>query len=87
MEAILSALPQLVSIVEKGGPTGLLLIFCGVLVYEVMRLRKLSGKTFRQRDKARLIGERYKSACVSHGIAVDISDIDAIFKEDAEDEK
>lgn len=85
MDAILGALPQLVDIVQKGGVVGLLIIFCGVMAYEVRRLRKLLPKIYRQRDKARMQTERYKSACLSHSIAVDVNDIDAMFKEDDEE--
>lgn len=76
-------LPQLAALIEKLGVIGLLLIAVAWLVWERMRLMKLSVKTFHQRDRARLREERYRAACRANNITVDVSDIDAIFSEDA----
>lgn len=82
---VLSSVPQLAGIVEKLGVIGVLLIAVCWLIWERLRLIKQSVKTFRQRDKARLIAERYKSALLGHSIALpDIRDVDDLFKEDDE---
>lgn len=83
---LLSALPQLASLVEKLGVIGVLLIAVGWLVYERLRLVKQGAKTFRQRDMARLIAERYRSAILGGGHSVpDISDILQQYAGDKED--
>lgn len=86
MAEIFGLIPQLADLIQKAGVVGLLLLICGVLVWEIRRLRSEAVKTYRQRDRARLERERYKSACIAHSLAVDISDIAAMFEEDKEDE-
>lgn len=67
---------QLAPLVEKLGVIGLLLIVVGWLIYERLRLVKLNAKTFRERDMARQIVERYRGAIVAGGGQVpDIADI------------
>lgn len=78
MEQIVAALPQLAELVNKGGVVGLLLLVCGVLVYEVNRLRKQSALTFAERDAYRLHYALYKAACDRENIRVDTSALQAI---------
>lgn len=78
MEQIVGSLPQLADLIQKAGVIGLLLIVCGVLVYEVRRLRKQSEKTFAERDAYRLYYALYKSACDTHDIKVDTSALQAL---------
>jgi hypothetical protein len=73
MEQLLTALPQLADIVQKGGVVGLLLIVCGVLVWEVARLRKQAAQIFAERENYRLHYAVHKQACDQHGIKVDTS--------------
>jgi len=75
MGDIVGALPQLAGLIEKGGVVGLLLLICGVLAYEVRRLRSQSIKTFAQRDKWRLAYVKCKAALDTAGIKVDLSDL------------
>lgn len=81
---LLSSLPQLAKLVEQLGVIGLLLGAVGWLVWERKRLMALCAKTFRQRDRARMIAERYRATLAANKIAVDVGDIDAIFQEDGE---
>lgn len=82
---LLSSLPALAGLIEKAGIIGVLLLAVVWLVMERLRLIKQGAKTFRQRDKARLIAERYKAALLGAKLALpDISDVDALFREDDE---
>lgn len=79
---LLSALPQLASIVEKLGVIGVLLIVAGWLIFDRLRLMKQGARTFRRAERETLIAERYRGALVSAGAAVpDISDILQRFEE------
>ena len=83
---IFAALPQLAALIEKAGIIGVLLLAVGWLIWERLRLVKQNVKVYRQRDRARLIQERYRSAIVAAGAAVpDIADILQQFTEDEED--
>lgn len=79
MLELIQALPQLAALIEKLGTIGVLLIAVAFLVWERLRLTKLLGRAYRSRDKARLKAERYRHACTGAGVAVDTSDIDAMF--------
>lgn len=79
---LLTALPQLVAVVEKGGVVGAFLVMIVGLILEVRRGRKhvhdLRGelhKIYAQRDRALLIVVKLKTACEAKGVAVDISDV------------
>lgn len=87
MDPILGSLPQLAGLIEKGGVIGLLLIVCGVLVYEIRRGRRIVhdkqnelAAVYGQRDKALLALVKVKTVCESHNIKVDLSDVDALMK-------
>lgn len=84
---ILGLVPQLAGVVDKAGVVGLLILACAYLAWDRNRLQKEGRRTYRQRDKARLERERYKSACVNNQIVVDVSDIDKMFQEDKDDEE
>lgn len=75
MEGILSALPQLAGLIEKGGVIGLLLIVAGVLVYEVRRLRKELDKVYANRDRLALAVAQLRTVCQARGIEVDLDDL------------
>lgn len=81
MDQLLGWLPQLVSIIEKGGPTGLLLIGLILLGKDYLRLRNLLVKVYGQRDKARLGFVKCKAACDAGGVKVDLSDVDDLLDE------
>jgi hypothetical protein len=79
---VLSALPQLVALIEKAGVVGLLAIFCGVLVMEIRRLRKHMHAirndaqiAYNERNTALLMVMKLKTLCEANGIAVDLSDV------------
>lgn len=85
MEAILGSLPQLVEIVTKGGVVGVLLIVCGVLVYEIKRSRTIIhdkqnelAAVYGQRDRALLAVVKCKTLLEANKIAIDISDVQAM---------
>lgn len=78
----LEALPKLVSIVEKGGIIGLLIIVVVALIWVILRYRKDLIEAYQQRDDAwherdtcRMIRFRYKAELDRAGLKVDISDI------------
>lgn len=75
MEALISALPGLVDLVQNAGVVGVLLLVCGVLVYEVKRLRAELVLAYRGRDKWRLAYTVCKSACDEAHIKIDLSDL------------
>lgn len=89
---ILAALPQLVSLIEKLGVAGVLLIACGVLVYEIRRGRhvlheKLNDlvRAYAQRDRARLAYMKCKAVLESTGVKVDLTDIERLMKDEKEE--
>lgn len=86
MAEIFGSLAQATGIIEKGGIIGLLVIFCAFLIYERFRLMKQNVRIFRQRDKARMLHIRYKSACDHAGISVATNDIEKMFEDDMEEE-
>lgn len=85
MEAILNSLPQLVDIIQKGGVVGVLLLMCGVLVYEIRRSRRIIHErqnelatVYGQRDRALLAVVKCKTLLEANKIAVDLSDVQAM---------
>lgn len=82
MDPIFAALPQLADLVQKAGVVGVLIIFCGVLAYEIRRGRRrehdirneLAG-VYGQRDKALLMVVKLKTVCEANKIQVDLSDV------------
>ncbi len=82
----ISEILQFASQVEKLGIIGLLFIVMGVEGWALVKYRKEMVRTFRQRDRARMISVRYKGALDNAGIKVDISDIDQMFKDDIAEE-
>lgn len=81
-QEIIQALPQLAALVERGGIVGLLLIAVAYLIWERMRLMKDNRRVYKQRDRARMITERYRGALVAAAIPVpDIADIIVLFGE------
>lgn len=83
MDAIFSALPQLASLIEKGGVVGVLLIVCAVLGYEVRRLRALAPVIYKQRDRWRLAYTIVKAAADSAGAKYDLRDLEDLLREDS----
>lgn len=86
MQELLTTLPALVKILEQAGVIGVLLIVCGVLIWEIRRgreqvhkMRDEMGVVYGQRDKARAISIRYKGQLDNAKITVDISDILLMF--------
>jgi hypothetical protein len=78
---LLTALPQLGGLVEKLGVIGLLLAVVAWLINDRLRLLKELMNSYKERDKARLKGERYRSELTAHSIAVpDTADIDLQFQ-------
>jgi hypothetical protein len=88
---IFGALPQLVGLIEKGGVIGLLVIFCGVLIWEIRRgretvnkMREELAKVYGQRDRCRLAFVKCKAACDAAQVKVDLSDISDMLGEGAQ---
>lgn len=73
MQEFLTALPAISGLIEKGGVIGVLLVFSSLLVWEIVRLRKLLGKTFQQRDKWRLAFVTVKAAADHAGAKYDLT--------------
>jgi hypothetical protein len=65
---------------------GLLFLVNGITGWALFKLRKVLIRTFRQRDRCRMIATKYKSALDFRDIKVDISDIDEMFKDDLAEE-
>jgi len=84
MQEIVTAIPAISGLIEKGGIIGLLMVLIYFLVREVMRLRKELGIAYGQRDRERYIAVRYKSALDNAGIKVDVSDVLAMFHNNVE---
>jgi hypothetical protein len=82
MDQLLTALPALAGLIEKGGIVGLLVIFTGTLIWDRIRLMKELKRAYRGRDRARIERERFRSACVAANITVDISDVAHMFDVD-----
>lgn len=80
---ILSAIPQLASLVEKGGVVGLLLLIGGVLVWEVRRLRRELSTVYQQRSRLALFVVKLKTICEMNKIQVDLSDVQNLLPEHA----
>lgn len=84
----IAALPQLAALIEKGGIIGVLLLVCGVLVWEIRRGRERErvkaeelAKVYGQRDKARLALVQCRAACEAAGVKVHLSDLTDIIGE------
>lgn len=82
----ISEILQLAGQVEKLGIIGLMFIVIGVEAWALVKYRKELVRTFRQRDRARMISIRYKGALDHNGIKVDVSDIEQMFKDDIAEE-
>lgn len=82
MESIFSSLPQLAGLIEKGGIVGVLLIALAALVWEIRRLRKDLTRTYALRDKWRAGFLICKAALDFNKIAVDLSHMEDVLKED-----
>ena len=81
---LLTALPQLGALVEKLGVIGLLLAVAGWLIYDRLRMMKELRATYRDRDKARLISERFRAALSNADITIpEIADIELQFQPEA----
>lgn len=87
MELLLSALPQLAGLIEKGGVVGVLLIVAGVLVWEIRRgrqhlhdMRDQLHVVYGQRDLALLAVVKLRTICETHKppIKVDLDDLKAL---------
>lgn len=82
MQELVTALPALSGLIEKGGIIGVLLIACGVLVWEIRRGRRREhefrnemAKVYGQRDKWRIAFVKCKAALDAAGVKVDLSDL------------
>lgn len=84
MGDVVGALPQLASLIEKGGVVGLLIIITGVLGHEVWRLRKELAKQYGIRDKYRLGFALCKQALDNANIKIDLTVMGDILKESQE---
>lgn len=82
----ISEILQFAGQVEKLGIIGLSFVVMGVEAWALVKYRKEMVRTYRQRDRARLISVRYKGALDNAQIKVDISDIEQMFKDDIAEE-
>lgn len=73
MQELITALPALSGLIEKAGIVGVLIIFGGMLSWEVLRLRRELAKTYQQRDKWRLAFVTVKAAADNAGARYDLS--------------
>jgi hypothetical protein len=80
MQELVTQLPILSGLIEKGGIVGVLVIVIAFLIWDRVRLVKRMEITFAERDKARAIQIRYKTVLDQRQIAVDVSDIFEMFK-------
>lgn len=78
METLIEQLPKYADLLQKAGVIGILLVVCGFLLLEVIRLRKQAVRTFAERDAYRLGYVIYKSACDREKITVDTSALQAL---------
>lgn len=76
---IVNAFTALAPLVDKLGVVGLLVFAVVGLIWERLRLVKQGAKTFRQRDAAKLIQERYRAQIIATG--QHLPTIDDILKE------
>lgn len=77
---------QIAGQVEKLGIIGLMCIASGVMTWALVKYRRELVRTYRQRDRCRLICVRYKGELDRHNITVNIADIDEMFRADALEE-
>lgn len=80
---LIDQLPKLADLLTKAGVVGVLLLVCGVLVYEVRRLRAELTRTYALRDKWRTGFTICKAALDFNKIGVDLHSMDDVLKEDA----
>lgn len=86
MEGLINYIPQLLGILDKGGTIGVLVIAAVFLYME--RAKKIAelNSTYRERDRERLVSERYRSALAAHNIPIpDISDIEKLYEKRKEE--
>lgn len=83
MDAILSLVPQLAAIIEKGGIVGLLLLITAVAVAEVFRLRKDNKAAYVTLDRYRLGFAILKNECDRANLKPDLSIMADVLKEAA----
>lgn len=83
MQEIISALPAISGLVEKGGIVGLLIVMVGVLIYERMRLTKELTATYKERDTWRLRSVIYKQACDGANLHPDMSQLNDFIQQGA----
>jgi hypothetical protein len=81
VQELVTQLPLLSGLIEKGGIVGVMLIVIAFLIYDRMRLVKRLEKTFAERDLARAIQIRQKSMIDGAGLKVDLTDIYEMFKQ------
>lgn len=79
MQEIVSAIPAVSGLIEKGGIIGVMMILIYFLAREVLRLRKELSRTYAERDRERFLAVRYRSALDHAGIKVDVSDVLVMF--------
>lgn len=82
MEALLSSVPQLIDIVQKGGIVGVLLAIVVWQYLDRARLQKEARKTYKQRDHARLCFTIVKAAADTARVPYDLRPADDLLKED-----
>lgn len=73
MGELIGQIPAVAAIVEKGGVVGLLILVCGVLGYEVYRLRKENRVVYAKLDRYRLGFALCKAECDRGGLKPDLS--------------
>lgn len=78
MDTLIELAPKFVDLIQKAGVVGLLVLVCGVLIWEVRRLRKQATVIFAERDAYRLAYAVYKAACDREKLTVDISALTAL---------
>lgn len=82
-----AVIPQLAGIIEKGGVIGMLLIVAVAIGWRLSRKERELNRVYAQRDFCRQVSARYKVLLDSHGIKVDITDLEQQRKEDEHDGK
>lgn len=75
MPDIVTPLVSYAGLIEKGGIVGVMVIFSGLMVYEIIRLRKILTATYKQRDHWRLAYVIVKGAADHAGARYDLSEL------------
>lgn len=80
-----SLVPSVITLVEKLGIVGILLIAMYFLVRELMRMRAELSKVYRQRDGARLAFVKLRTVLEQNvpPIRIEMGDLDALLKDEA----